>query len=342
MVDNSGPDAALAELMASAVAYGRYLEGGGQGFARAANLGARCARRELRGVRQPGLPAHGPAPARAGDRVSPPTRGPRLTAARSSISSAEVEIGAGGWEPSVRRTAVHATGLHKRLPTSGLFARPEPGRARRRRLGVRRVPGGAYRPVRRSSGGFDETFFVYSRGRLLRSPGAGRAACDSVLRPDILVPHAAGSSGAPSAEMLRMRGASFAGYVRRYHSPAPDPWSCARCSPAGLLLRAVRHGLSRRRSECPAAAGDDPRAADPAGLRGRHRGRDVALPRDLVVLRGPGVVPLASSKAPSRGFKGLAPLAQTTRPRGPARCHWPAPAYGPTGPPRNRGPSPRG
>src|SRR5215210_9526510 len=44
VVDNSGPDRALAELLDSRK-HGRYLDGGGQGFARAANLGARCARR---------------------------------------------------------------------------------------------------------------------------------------------------------------------------------------------------------------------------------------------------------------------------------------------------------
>jgi GT2 family glycosyltransferase len=65
-------------------------------------------------------------------------------------------------------------------------------------------------------GGFDETFFVYAEdmafGRRARSAG-----WHSRLREDVVVPHGAGNSGAPSAEMLRLRGASFAGYLRRYH-----------------------------------------------------------------------------------------------------------------------------
>ena len=141
---------------------------------------------------------------------------------------------------------MHATGLHKRLPTSGLFARPEPGQ----HVEVDWVCG-ACLAVRAAQfvelGGFDETFFVYSEdvsfGRRARAAGL-----ESVLRPDILVPHAAGSSGAPSTEMLRMRGASFASYVRRYHSPARSVVMRALFA-GGLLLRAVWHGFSRNRSE---------------------------------------------------------------------------------------------
>jgi hypothetical protein len=69
-------------------------------------------------------------------------------------------------------------------------------------------------------GGFDEAFFVYAEdmsfGRRARNMGR-----HSVLRTDITVPHNAGGSGAPSAEMLRLRGASFGGYVMRYHRLAP-------------------------------------------------------------------------------------------------------------------------
>ena len=244
VVDNSGPDPALAELLESRE-HGRYLEGGGQGFARAANLGARSASRAYVVFVNPdsrptvqhllalvtGLAADQGAAAHGGTVVDP---------------SAEVEIGAGGWEPSVRRTAVHAAGLHKWLPTSGLFARPEPGKE----VDVDWVCG-ACLAVRTAQfvelGGFDETFFVYSEdvsfGRRARAAGL-----ESVLRPDILVPHAAGSSGAPSTEMLRMRGASFAGYVRRYHSPARSVIMRVLFA-GGLVLRAVRHGLRRNRAE---------------------------------------------------------------------------------------------
>jgi len=244
VVDNSGPDPSLAELLESR-AGGRYLEGGGQGFARAANLGARSAHRSYLIFVNPdsrpttqhllalvtGLAADQGAAAHGGTVVDP---------------SADVEIGAGGWEPSVRRTAVHATGLHKWLPTSGLFARPEPGKE----LDVDWVCG-ACLAVRTAQfvdlGGFDETFFVYAEdisfGRRARTAGL-----HSVLRPDILVPHAAGSSGAPSTEMLRMRGASFACYVQRYHSPARAVVMRGLFA-GGMLLRAVRHSIHGNRTD---------------------------------------------------------------------------------------------
>lgn len=244
VVDNSGPDAALAELLANRE-HGGYLEGGGQGFARAANLGARNARRTYLVFVNPdsrptaqhlhalvtGLAADQRAAAHAGTLVD-------LTG--------RTEVGVGGWEPSVRRTAVHASGLHKRLPTAGLFARPAAGRP----MAVDWVCGGCL-AVRAEQfvelGGFDETFFVYSEdvsfGRRARA-----ADLESVLRPDVLVPHAAGSSGAPSNEMLRMRGASFASYVRRYHSPTRASVMRGMFA-VGLLLRAVRHGIDRNGAE---------------------------------------------------------------------------------------------
>jgi GT2 family glycosyltransferase len=244
VVDNSGPDPSLAELLNSR-AGGRYLEGGGQGFARAANLGARTARRPYLVFVNPdsrpraqdllalvrGLAADEGAAAHGGTLVD---------------STGSAEIGAGGWEPSVRRTVVHASGLHKRLPASGLFAKPDSGE----RVAVDWVCG-ACLAVRAEQfvelGGFDETFFVYSEdvsfGRRARTAGL-----HSVLRPDIRIPHAAGSSGAPSTEMLRMRGASFASYVRRYHSPTRAVVMRAVLA-GGLLLRAVRHCVRRNRAE---------------------------------------------------------------------------------------------
>ena len=113
VVDNSGPDPELAERLQCRT-NGRYLEGGGDGFARAANLGARSASRcylvfvnpDSRPTAQQlqalvtGLAADERAAAHAGTVVDP---------------SAGVEIGTGGWEPSVRRTAVHASGLHLSL-----------------------------------------------------------------------------------------------------------------------------------------------------------------------------------------------------------------------------------
>ena len=68
-------------------------------------------------------------------------------------------------------------------------------------------------------GCFDERFYVYNEdvafGRAVREKGLVQR-----LRTDILVPHAAGGSGAPSREMLRLRGASMARYVSQHNSPS--------------------------------------------------------------------------------------------------------------------------
>lgn len=216
----------------------RYMDGGDVGFARAANKGAFSSRYPFVVFVNPD---------------SRPTlenlqslvdglAGDVLAAAHAATMAAggEVEIGVGGWEPSVPRTFAYAAGLHKVFPTSGVYAKPEVGE--RLRVGWTT---GACMAVRTEQfarlGGFDEAFYVYSEdmsfGRRAREAGLSE-----VLREDVVVPHGAGKSGAPSAEMLRLRGASFANYVERYHAGVP-----AKLMRAGMLAgytgRAVRERL---------------------------------------------------------------------------------------------------
>lgn len=58
------------------------------------------------------------------------------------------------------------------------------------------------------------------------------------------MPHGAGNSGAPSLEMLRLRGASFAGYLTRYHRRASHLMRAQMM--LGAALRGLA-GLARRR-----------------------------------------------------------------------------------------------
>ena len=213
VVDNSGDSDGITEL-ADRLSNVRYLSGGGQGFARAANLGAFSSDK-------PYVIFVNPDSRPTVDHLLSLVRG--LATDDGAVSHAatvtgaggQVEIGVGGWEPSIPRLAANAVGLHKVLPRSGLFAEPKLGE--HVELGWTT---GACMAVRarpfRDLGGFDETFFVYAEdmafGRQARAAGW---SCR--LREDVVVPHGAGSSGAPSAEMLRLRGASFAGYLRRYH-----------------------------------------------------------------------------------------------------------------------------
>lgn len=215
LVDNSDNSDDIREL-ADARSSLRYVDGRGQGFARSANLGARSSEATHVLFVNPdsrpttahlaalvdGLRADESAAAHAGTPVDHEGR---------------AEVGSGGWEPTLRRVVVYSSMLHKLAPRAGFFAQPKAGE----QLDVEWVCG-ACMAVRRQQflalGGFDEAFYVYAEdmsfGRRAR-----RAGLRSVLRTDIEVPHGAGSSGAPSLEMLRLRGASFGGYVARHHPP---------------------------------------------------------------------------------------------------------------------------
>ena len=92
-------------------------------------------------------------------------------------------------------------------------------------------------------GGFDETFYVYAEDIGLGRSG-NALGLRSVLREDVVVTHGAGSSGAPSAEMLRLRGASFAGYLSKYHAGGTAVTMRAVMA-AGSVLRATLSALRR-------------------------------------------------------------------------------------------------
>ncbi|GAB94324.1 GT2 family glycosyltransferase [Kineosphaera limosa] len=239
VVDNSGDVDGLREL-ADGRPNVRYVDGGGQGFARAANRGAfsstapyvafvnpdsRPTAEDLlalaRGVAQdPGAVSH---------------------AATVTGHDGDVEIGVGGWEPTLARTATYAFGLHKRFPRHGIYAKPQLGEHIELEwtTGACMVVRG---PEFTRLGGFDESFYVYNEdmsfGRRAREEGLTQ-----VLRSDVVVRHGAGGSGAPSVEMLRLRGASFANYVERYHSGVPA--KVMRASMAtGYALRAAQQKLA--------------------------------------------------------------------------------------------------
>ena len=215
IIDNADDRDGLASLLADRP-NSRYLNGGGNGFAKAANLGARSSRYEYVIFVNPDCrPTKENLDALVATLVDAPTLA--SSAATMTTADGDVEIGTGGWEPTLRRAVIHAIGLHKLLPEAGLFARPRPYLP----LTVEWTTG-ACMAVRLSTflglGCFDERFYVYNEdvafGRSARDKGLTQA-----LRTDILVPHAAGGSGAPSREMTRLRGASMARYVSQHNTP---------------------------------------------------------------------------------------------------------------------------
>lgn len=238
LVDNGSGIDGLAEW-ATEHPQVRYLDGGGVGFARAANMGAFSSTAEFVVFVNPdSRPSVADLRALVDGLAADPVSASH--AATMAGADGEVEIGVAGWEPDVWRTAAYAAGLHKKWPTLGVYAKPELGE----RLSVDWTTGAcmAVRTAQfRRLGGFDESFFVYSEdmsfGRRARAAGLRQ-----ILRPDVVVAHGAGSSGAPSAEMMRLKGASFRNYVHRYHPGAPAAVMSGTLA-AGYLARSARERL---------------------------------------------------------------------------------------------------
>jgi N-acetylglucosaminyl-diphospho-decaprenol L-rhamnosyltransferase len=224
VVDNARGADGLAAIVAGHPA-ARYLEGPGRGFASGANLGARTSVHEIVVFVNPDSSPTVDQLTTLVDDVAGDA-GLAAASATTVLPDGRVEIGVGGWEPSVRRALVHAVGAHKVFPTGGLWARPVPGAP----LELDWLSG-ACMAVRRSTflelGGFDEDFFVYNEdvafGRSVREAGLRQR-----IRTDVLVPHQGGGSGEGKTRMLRLRGASLVRYVRRHNS-----------APATLGIRAA-------------------------------------------------------------------------------------------------------
>lgn len=242
IVDNSDGSDGLPDVVATRP-HGKYLVGGGVGYARAATVGARAATTDVVVFVNPD---------------TRPTMADLITLARDvdtdprCAASAAVlvdpggrpRLGVGGWEFSPRRAAAFAVGLHKVAPRIGPFARPAAGE----RIDVDWVSG-AVMAVRRATfeelGGFDERYFVYCEdvafGRVARQRGMYER-----MRTDVGVHGSSGGSGAPSLEMMRLRGASLTRYVRHH-----EPWWRAQLisawMAAGYAVRTVGQLALRNR-----------------------------------------------------------------------------------------------
>jgi GT2 family glycosyltransferase len=217
VVDNASGVDGVADIVRQRT-NGRYVDsGGGKGYAKAANLGARSSHHEYLVF---GNPDSRPTAAIIGALIDDLRRDPSV----GSVSATTVdragrpELGVGGWEPTTRRILVHAFGLHKLFPAAGVWYPPEDSGPVQREW-----VSGACMAIRRDTfvklGGFDERYFVYNEdmafGRRMREAGLRQ-----ILRGDLRVPHLGGGSGAGSSYMSRMKGASMVAYLRDHHGPA--------------------------------------------------------------------------------------------------------------------------
>jgi GT2 family glycosyltransferase len=241
LVDNAQGADGVQELVAGRP-NARYLTGAGQGFARAANLGARTSQADYVIFVNPDS---APTIDQLESMVDSLVADPHLigVGAATVLPDGRTELGAGGWEPTPLRCAVHAVGLHALGPTAGVYARPVPGRP----LQLDWLSGACLAVPRQdflALGGFDEAYFVYNEdmafGRAAREVGRGL-----LLRTDLLVPHLGGGSGEAKPRMFQMRGASMMRYLAQHNG-----WLSTLLMRAALtvatLVRFARATLARR------------------------------------------------------------------------------------------------
>jgi N-acetylglucosaminyl-diphospho-decaprenol L-rhamnosyltransferase len=220
----------------------RYLDGGGVGFARAANLGARAAEHDVIVFVNPDTrPTIDTLWAIVDDVRADPTL---VSSSPLNVGGdGEPEFGVGGWEPSVARALVHTVALHKLFPHAGLFAKPRLGEP----IELDWVTGSCMAVSRahfEALGGFDDRYYVYNEDMALGH--AARAhGLHQRLRTDLTVTHAAGGSGAPSSEMLRLRGASMRRYLL-HRKPRLEAVLIADAIGAGFAVRTVLFTALRR------------------------------------------------------------------------------------------------
>lgn len=240
VVDNSDDADGLSAVI-RARPRGRYLAGGGVGYARAANQAARTSTADYLVFVTPDTR---PTTEDIATLVEDVARDPLCAASAGTLVEPDgrAQIGVGGWEPTPLRALVHALGLHKLLPRRGVFARPRIGQP----IDVEWVSGGCMAVRRRTFeelGCFDEDFYVYNEdvafGSTSRRRGFGQR-----LRTDVTIQGSSGGSGAPSLEMMRLRGASMARYLRKHHTPVAATTMIVVLG-AGYLLRALEQLLLR-------------------------------------------------------------------------------------------------
>jgi N-acetylglucosaminyl-diphospho-decaprenol L-rhamnosyltransferase len=242
VVDNAGGADRVDELVADRPS-GRYIDsGGGKGYAKAANLGVRTSEYEFIVF---GNPDSRPTIDAIRALVAQVRQDPRVGSCSAVVvhEDGRPELGVGGWEPTLLRTFVHSFGLHRLLPSAGIWAPPRAGE-----IVERDWLSGTCMAIRRDTflrlDGWDERYFVYSEdmafGRKLREAGLRQ-----VIRGDIEVLHLSGGSGAGSTYMSRLRGAAMTMYLRQYHS-APAAALMRFLLVTGFLLRVVECALLRR------------------------------------------------------------------------------------------------
>ena len=221
----------------------RYLKGPGRGFGSGANLGVRTSHHDVVILLNPDCSPS----VQQLDRLARELQAdPKLAliGLTTALPDGTIELGVGGWEPTLRRTLVHVAGLHKLFPQAGLWARPTVGLP----IDLDWLGAACMAAPRRTFlelGGFDESYYVYAEdvefGRTIRTAGLRQR-----LLTDEVATHLGGGSGQPRPELLTMRGAMTMQYLTRHnHNAAAQGMRLALT--AGYLARHLLCQVQRRR-----------------------------------------------------------------------------------------------
>ena len=240
LVDNSVELEDLSDLVA-AYPNVRHVDGGGNlGYSAASNLGAKIATAEFLVF------------------MNPDTRPTESDLARltgfldtnpdvASCGAAGAGTAGGGAQPTLLRVLVHAIGLHRLLPLSGIYYQDLGGR----RVDVGWVAGSCL-AIRRSTfnrvGGFDPRYFVYQSdfdlGLRIRQHGRRQ-----VVLGDVVITHLdGGSSDLPQTWTGGKRGRAWTRFLRNTRRP-PAALVLSTILVAGYAARAVLYTLSGRRGK---------------------------------------------------------------------------------------------
>lgn len=218
VVDNSSDAEELQDLVMCRP-NSRYIDSGGNiGFGAACNRGAVAATRPylifLNPDCRPTAEALGALAMQLDREPAVSSCGPGM------VNDAGVaQRGGGGWQPTIRRSLVHALALDRVFHSAGIWIKAQPDEA----LAVEWLAGTCLairRDVFLEVGGFDERYFLYQEdmdlGRRLHSRGYRQ-----VFRGDVRVLHSAGRSSPSerSDRLWSMRGGALASYLRALDSP---------------------------------------------------------------------------------------------------------------------------
>jgi len=237
LVDNSFHEDDLADVVDRYPNVRHIDSGGNLGYSAASNVGARASTAEYLIFMNPDTQ-----PSVAALKVlveyleANPTVG--------CCGAAGVNTAGGGAQPTVSRVAVHALGLHRRLPLAGLYYQDVGGR----RIDVGWVAGSCL-AIRSKTfaavGGFDPRYFIYQSDFDLGLRIAQHGLRQVVLG-DVIIPHTdGGSSDLPSVWTWEKRGRAWTRFLRNTRR-RPIAVLLSGILLAGYAARAAGYTVTRR------------------------------------------------------------------------------------------------